>query len=399
MAWHTITHSCGHEDRHQLYGPGRTRTWRAERLADEPCEACKTAAREAENAAAAAANREAGLPALTGTEKQIAWAETIRAHKLDILARVLSGELTGYALAAYWDGIELDDPDLPLAIDALQSQSAAHWWIDHRDRKVSALLELVARDLAPTLPPAIASAPAAVDALAEATLRPEQEQTATVAEVNLDGNRIKILFPEKREDFRALVKAKGYHWGDASRPTWVRVIDQWSGPIADRAAEIGNTLLAAGFLVRIHDPAIRAAAVAATFAPERKRWVRARLDGAYAGWLVLSWARDDDLYADAKALRGSRYDKPYVVVPATQYAAIEDFADAYDLAISQEARDLLDAARTAHDQAVLATPAKARKAPKVGTGPMPAATGAIDPALLDDDSGSEYAMLHGDSQS
>jgi hypothetical protein len=205
-----------------------------------------------------------------------------------------------------------------------------------------------------------------------------------VAEVSINGDLIRIAFPEKREDFRALVKAKDYHW-DATRLTWTRGITQWSGPVEDRAAEIGNAILAAGFLVRIHDPAIRAAAVAATFAPERKRWVRARTTGPYAGWLALSWARDDDLYSKAKALRGARYDKPWVVVPATQYAAIEDFADAYDLAISQEARTLLDAARTAHEQALLVIPARAPRQPKA-KGPLPPPVDAIDATLLDDDS-------------
>ncbi|WP_295442559.1 hypothetical protein [uncultured Thiodictyon sp.] len=395
MAWTSIEHSCGHTERHQLYGPGRTRDWRAQCLVADPCEDCARAAREAENAAAAAANAEAGLPPMTGTEKQIAWAETIRAYKLDLLGRALTGDLTGIDLAAFWGGLDRRDPRAPAMVDALQAQTLASWWIDHRDRKVGDLLLALAAEL-PKEPAAPADAPAAA-VLAEATLRPATEQTATIADICLDGDRISVVFPEKREDFRNVVKAKGYRW-EAARLSWTRTIDARSGPLADRAAEIGNALLAGGFCVRIQDHAIRAAAQSASFAPERQRWVLARTSGTYAGWLVISWPREEDLYSAAKALPGARYDKPAVVVPAAQYAAIEDFAEAYDLAISPAAQVVLDTARLTHEQALLAVPAKAPR-PGKGPGPMPPAPGAIDPGLLDDDSGSEYAMLHGDSAS
>lgn len=37
MAWYTITHRCGHNERHQLTGNSRTREWRAGKLAEELC--------------------------------------------------------------------------------------------------------------------------------------------------------------------------------------------------------------------------------------------------------------------------------------------------------------------------------------------------------------------------
>lgn len=393
MAWNTITHSCGHTEDHQLYGPGRNREWRAKCMAAEPCSSCRAEALAAENRQAAQSNAASGLPALTGTEKQIAWAETIRHAKLDTAGKALSGELTGAHLSAFWGDADLTDPDLPFVVDALQAQTSASWWIDHRDLKVSAILFELADKLLPTRPTDLP--PAAIDARVESTLRPAEEITPVVTEIRpLDG-RIDVILPERHEAFRTLVKALGYTWNGT---TWTRSIDGCSGPVADRAAELGNRLLAAGFPVCIHDPLIRQWAIDGTFTPEQRRWVKLLVSGEHAGKIFITWGKDDDCYEAAKALPGARYVKPGIAVPADRYEAIFDFALAHGFSIGAKATEALDAARAAYERAVIATPAKAPKVAK-GPGTKPAADGAIDPALMDDDSGSEFAMLHGDSQS
>ncbi|MFE1130071.1 hypothetical protein ACFW6R_25710 [Streptomyces albidoflavus] len=87
MAQRNITFECGHEAVVQLYGRSQRREWEAERLAASLCGSCyeEERAREIaeENERSAEANRAAGLPALTGSPKQVAWAETIRREKLD----------------------------------------------------------------------------------------------------------------------------------------------------------------------------------------------------------------------------------------------------------------------------------------------------------------------------
>jgi hypothetical protein len=83
MAKYEITHTCcGVIETVQIYGPERDRDRRAAWLADKQCATCLANARAAENAASAAANASAGLPVLEGSEKQVAWAETIRAELL-----------------------------------------------------------------------------------------------------------------------------------------------------------------------------------------------------------------------------------------------------------------------------------------------------------------------------
>lgn len=376
MAWHTITHSCGHTERHQLYGPGKTRDWRAAKLAEDPCEACRKVEQDAANAKAAAANAEAGLPALTGSDKQVAWAETVRAAKLDAIPAAIE-ELQGQCPKAKWPEVE---GKIIAATDAMQAQTAASWWIDRRDLKVAYILADIAKRL-PETTPGVESTSAAA-AMAESTVRPEADETIpTVTEIRVFSDRVDAILPEKNDAFRGVVKAIGYTW---TGTCWSRAIDAAAGPVSDRAAELGNRLLAAGFPIRIHDPAIRSAAISGQFAPEHRRWIKLRTSGEHAGKLVICWPREDDLYSVAKALSGARYDKPNIVIPVDRHEAVLDFAEAYGFAISPSAQTAIDAARAARAAALLATPAKAPKT-KTGPGPKPAATGEVADELRDEE--------------
>jgi hypothetical protein len=345
------------------------------------CADCERKTRDAANAVAAEANAAAGLPPLTGTEKQVAWAESIRASVLQTIADARDGRRSPLELARCWGrDLDPDDPGLPAALAALQQQTAAAWWIDRRSTQVAALLIEVAQT-APVAPPLDAAALEA-SALAEATIRPEREVTATVAEIRLIGARIEVIFPEKRDDFRQLVRFElGYTW---SGTAWTRTISDRAGPVAERAVELGNRLLSAGFPIRLQDADLRARAVAGDYAPERKRWVTRLIDGPVAGRLYISWPRDDDFYAAAKHLPGARYSKPGVSVPADAFDAIADFIAAHGFSVSAAAQSALDTARAAHDAAVIVTPARVRPTAPDGPGAMPPTTDEIDPELRDD---------------
>lgn len=82
MAWYTVEHACTHEARHQLFGKVSEREWRLERMEGDLCPDCLKEKRDKEiaeeNAKSAERAKEAMLPELAGSEKQIAWATTIR---------------------------------------------------------------------------------------------------------------------------------------------------------------------------------------------------------------------------------------------------------------------------------------------------------------------------------
>lgn len=76
MAKYTVTHTCGHEREYQLYGKHTERDRKIEWLSGQECPECR---RKAEEEVAKKEADELGLPELEGSEKQVKWANTIRA--------------------------------------------------------------------------------------------------------------------------------------------------------------------------------------------------------------------------------------------------------------------------------------------------------------------------------
>ncbi len=384
MAKYTVEHSCGHVVVHQLVGKSSERDRRIEWLETVPCLECtrkaQQEARDKENAVSAQTNTEKKRIPLIGSEKQVAWAETIRVSILDKVDNFLA------MLPDKEDQLEKQGYKkvrVEKVFFFLQGQDSASWWIDHRSENIQTLIQ----SLYDNLP-----ADAGVDkkilvaAEAEATIRPEPAKTDTVAEIRILEDAVEIHFPEKREDFRELVRFKlNYTWTDTC---WKRRIKPINGTPAERAAEAGNALLAAGFPIRIFDEKARTAAINADFPPEKTRWIMGKTAGEYTGWLVISWKeKNDSLYKAARNLPGSRWHRPDVVVPAEQFDQVLDFSEIHGFSISEYAMGLIETARATRDAALVATPEKPKQEdrPKDGRPDLdPSTAGDIDADLLDD---------------
>lgn len=113
-----IVHACGHEQVHVIYGFDSQVARKARWLRATKCRACFVADKKAEQTEAAARDSATiahlVLPPLTGSERQVSWAETIRINRLAAL--VATPHTTTNA-----------DCGLCLRI------YDAKWWIDHRD--------------------------------------------------------------------------------------------------------------------------------------------------------------------------------------------------------------------------------------------------------------------------
>lgn len=99
------------------------------------CRSCAQAKFAADNQAAVAASQTAGLPALTGSEKQVAWANTIRLQALphvagghDLMVHEMSDMCAVQCLDASV-AAELHDAVALLASE-LRQQLDAKFWID-----------------------------------------------------------------------------------------------------------------------------------------------------------------------------------------------------------------------------------------------------------------------------
>lgn len=122
MAKYEIKHICGHTATHDIVGTNvnNERTRKADRLADQDCATCyeakKAAARAADLASAKSAT--ADLIPLKGSDKQVAWAITIRAQAIA-------------AVDAMIGNATLNEQQSKI-MDALRGQADASWWIDRR---------------------------------------------------------------------------------------------------------------------------------------------------------------------------------------------------------------------------------------------------------------------------
>ncbi|KQM52144.1 hypothetical protein ASE69_20230 [Sphingomonas sp. Leaf208] len=87
-----IIHACGHEQVHYLTGFDSQQERKVKWLKTTSCRDCFVAEKRAEEAAAAALSNAAishlDLPPLTGTDRQVSWASTIRTKRLAVLINV-----------------------------------------------------------------------------------------------------------------------------------------------------------------------------------------------------------------------------------------------------------------------------------------------------------------------
>lgn len=377
MAKYQVTFSCGHTETVQLFGKTKDRErwikWAEENKLCQDCwQAAKEEQRQQATAAAIEENISYGLPSLTGSEKQVAWAETIRAEMVqkieqameNLMKRLTSladparaGHLERAESVARDEGFEsfADFVDCSKeAADAIMGTTSAHWWIESRNNSVVVMLQDGARGVAKARKDAI---PSALDAKAEATVRPESPLTETVAEIRIQEKSVEIVFPEKREDFWEIVKKQlGYTWSGSA---WKRALGVTTGTPAERAAEAGNRLLTAGFIVRIFDPAIRQAAIDGRYEQECHRWISRKGDDNSR--FMIRWdERDERLYSAARKIKGSTYDSAAkaVMVRSEHFDEVLDFAQMYEFSLTPGAREIVDQARAVRDAALIATPAR-----------------------------------------
>ena len=129
-----IKHSCGCEETVQLFGKASERERRIAWLESKPCRECERKAR-------AARAEEQGLPALAGTEKQVAWAVDIRERMLAEFAEftrsnIESAEARGAVTA---EQAALAKANTERARKAIEQVPDAKWFIDHRDEPMRSL--------------------------------------------------------------------------------------------------------------------------------------------------------------------------------------------------------------------------------------------------------------------
>jgi len=135
----TITHTCGHTETVQMYGTSKERDGKAAWLAGKPCQECQRKAQQAQATESAQAQ---GLPTLTGSDKQVAWATTIRAELLGKVATMRKEfEAIGRKQNVTEDVMAAQMGQFDTLAGKVAAQTSASWWIDRRSNSAQALLK------------------------------------------------------------------------------------------------------------------------------------------------------------------------------------------------------------------------------------------------------------------
>ncbi len=377
MSSYDVDYTCGHSGTVNLVGPHRARESRIAYLENGECFDCF---KQKSHEVAREQAEELELPVLVGTEKQIAWAETLRIEKLNEI------EATVERLKQ-----SKDYRQILMVVERISNETAAKKWIDWRDMSAKWIIQDEWKVMleAPTDEQKQAEQEAREKAdavkraaLVEATVSPEEPVSELAVEISLSGKTISAVFPEKREDFKEIVKSLGYVW---SNGCWQRVPGKFAGSPVERLVEVGHTLLSHGFLIRVFDEELRARIVSGVFEPEHTRRISKMTDGDYVGWFCIRWGKQEDYYAVARNLHNSKYNAPHVVVPPVQFAQVLDFAGLYDFRLSQGAQEAVCQARTDKEKMLVVTKEPAQLKEKTVASDKPPMPEVPETVEIDDD--------------
>lgn len=208
-------------------------------------------------------------------------------------------------------------------------------------------------------------------------IRPKVVKTGTACRVVLHNQWIRLFFPEKRDDFRSVVKAFRYVWNGC----WEREFSA-SADIVDRAAEIANEIMLLGLCIQLECPDVQKRLLSNSFVPESFKTIKRSLSEPYKDWFVFDWPKSDDCYSEIMKLAAARYSNGSVHVPKEHFIEVQDFAEINDFTLSEGAIALASEAEIARDSAIIINPKrKSRKGKKKNELP----DNAIPKHLRDDD--------------
>ena len=138
MAKYTVIHNCEHEEHLELFGPLKDRAYRLTQLRQRPCHDCQRTSHEGDNDEARVLSHLDGLPVLSGTPGQTAWAESIR--------RRLITQADAMIAAHAADPRAQEEPSIMAMwnarLEALRRQTSASWWIDTRGMSPQTVLTM-----------------------------------------------------------------------------------------------------------------------------------------------------------------------------------------------------------------------------------------------------------------
>ncbi len=334
MAKYEVQHSCGHTETISLFGKTADRERKIEWLEREGlCSECyKEMLEKKRNEEREAAQKRAEeLPELQGTEKQIAWAITLRDKVMQELDTV---------------NVDADEREF------LVNQTDVRYWIDTRHQNINERLDFVDAEIEMR---EIENSPEAKAAMDEATVFPENQQTKDVAELFAEKGYVTMVSP-KNNAIIETIKSVGWSWSKSKR-LWYHNTGVVDGSAEERLAEAGNALLMAGIPIRIFDAQIRSKAITGDFESVHPYWI---VRDASIKKIKATWHGriSEDLYQNLMSLPHAKYRDGEIILDAKYYDDVRDFANIYNFRLSAGAETMLKEAEDAEKTKTIVKPKK-----------------------------------------
>lgn len=319
MAWYYGVFSCGHEGRVDVIGPMKNRQWIVDRKFENMCKECyaKKIKDERERLTKESIKKaeEMELIKLEGTEKQIAWAETLRQKMIQ--------EFESYSE-------EIDVKFLVLNY-ILETENKAFFYIDNRSVSVESFINRYKNKVDPNI---IDEKILEKDLIYEAAISPNEIKYDGIVEIRATQDKIDVFYI-KNKDFINIVKSLNYRWNGC----WSREIKETTGTYIDRAAELGSKLLNSGFIVSIQNEEIRERAVKGDYEQECYRWINVKDKSK----LAIKWLKKNDkLYDASKRLPTSKWNGGAMIVDVSKYKEVKEFAEMFGFKFTKAAMKMID---------------------------------------------------------
>ena len=325
-----VTYACGHEGEVELFGPSRVRQQKIRSIEKyELCPECAAKKRAEDAAKAAAENAANDLPALTGSEKQIAWAEQIRAQAVKAITEYADRQRT--APNAPENAIRA----LEIATQEIFANTSASFYINNRNDMLTVFNRACSE--------AFQALEAGEAAPVEEVFQNDPSKPGTLKVVvrrSAIGDTVSVVYP-KDADLMDYVKSEGFMWRDGA---WRRGPAEDYESVEDLAAATVNALIARGFAVSVRDEATKNLLHTGDWksAPTRK----IQTDGEE--FIIEFEDGNEELKRMARSLPGARprY-RGGVAVPFAMADAVADFADSFGFKVYDDAQKQFDAASEA----------------------------------------------------
>lgn len=299
------------------------------------CDECRAKSREEEKAAANAKSAEAAkefsLPELSGSEKQISWANTIRVAYFNSYSKIIAKyvELDSSKKEQCGEEFKLFSE---VGEHLFSTKTAASFWIENRDLTIRLVVHEHEKEFAK-----YEEKSEVQEVIADYAVKPKNTTTDAVAEVKYSNSMLTVSFPSKNSTLIKECKSVKMNWNSKDL-VWERKLSEITGTI-DRVVEIGHKLLKAGIPIAIADENVRNKAVKGEYADECLLWVMNGPDDK----LRISWG-DGDWYEKSKRITGAKWssEKRNMMVPVSSFEEIRDFSECNNFGITTLAKEKMD---------------------------------------------------------